>query len=114
MTIPFDLDYDIYSLSLNLSHAKKGSRTFDKLIAKVFGRSTTEPWSTRFEKAADLFKEEFGTQGWSRECLYNSCNGISWHVRNDETGEWFPGHGDTDALALCVAIVKAKRGETEE
>lgn len=77
----------------------------------MFERATTEPWTTRFEHAAVLFRQEFEPQGWSRECLCNSCQGIYWMLSGEAEGEYFTSVGETDALALCAAMVKAKRGE---
>jgi hypothetical protein len=102
------LDFELHMLSLNLSQAKEGGRQFDRLIAKVFGLQTTEPWSTRFEDAANLFRQEFPT--WSRECLSNSCQGILWTLSSDDDWE-YRSTGCTDALALYAALVKARRGE---
>jgi len=103
--------YDLHMLSLELSHANCRDAKLNMHIAALFGRDKVLDWTGKFELAADLFKTEF--PDWSRECLYNSCNGISWHVRHDETDVWFPGSGETDALALCCAMVKAKREEDD-
>lgn len=105
-------DFDIDDLSDDLRSAKEGSRRFDQVIATVFGRNIAEPWSTRFEVAADLFKQEFEPKGWSRECLCNSCQGIYWML-SGENDEYYTSLGETDALALCGAMVKAKQGEGE-
>lgn len=104
---------ELHMLSHELRFAKKGTRALDKLIGKLFERTTREPWSTRFEKAADLFKQEFEPFGWSRECLSNSCQGIYWMLTGEAEGEYYTSVGETDALALCAAMVKAKRGERE-
>lgn len=104
-------DFEMHTLSHKLRFAAEGSRAFDKLIAKTFERSFIEPWSSRFEVAADLFKEEFPE--WSRECLSNSCQGIYWMLSGETQDDYYTSVGETDALALCAAMVKAKRGERD-
>jgi hypothetical protein len=74
----------------------------------VFGRARAEDWTGKFELAAELFKTEFPE--WSRECLSNSCQGIYWYITNDDD-DLYSCVAETDALALCSAMVKAKRKE---
>lgn len=94
-----------------------GSQAFDEQIAAAFGRDEIEPWTQRFEVAAKLFDEEFGRSQpgwkhgdneWTRQCFMNGCNGISWTVSDDDVGTEYHGSGPTDAIALCVAMIKAR------
>lgn len=101
--------YDMHMLSHNIEWAKEPSPLLDAQIDHLFGRATIEPWTSNFDAAAALFKAEFPT--WSRNCLYNSCQGIWWYL-NDEAGdEQYGAVSETDAIALCAAMVKAKRKE---
>ncbi len=113
-------DFDEHMLSTELEHAKKGSAKLDRIISGLFGYETVKGWTRSFEKAAVLFDEQFGRSQegwkhgdheWNRESYYNGCNGCSWTLTGGPDDIAYMGWGETDALALCAAMVKAKRKE---
>ena len=101
--------YDMHMLSHRVETAKGPSPLLDAQIAHLFSRSMIEPWTSNFDAAAELFKTEFPE--WSRNCLYNSCQGIYWYLDEEAGQATYGAVSETDALALCAAMIKAKRGE---
>lgn len=102
-------DLDQHNLALTLARAEKGSFRLEKAIQEVFKRDTRTGWTRNFEAAVRLFEEEFGREkgDWTRQAFANGCNGISWDI-SDLAGTEYVGSGETDALALCCAMVRAK------
>ncbi len=96
---------EAHFLAGDLTAASEGSRELDRQIRNLFDQPVTEKWSRDFDVAAALFKSEF--PDWSRNCLSNSCQGIYWYIDHDD-GQMYGAVAQTDALALCAAMVKAK------
>jgi hypothetical protein len=100
-------------LAITIARADKGDYRLEKAMQQVFGLETRSGWTRKFEAAIALFEQEFGRGkgDWTRQCFANSCNGISWEI-TDLAGREYVGSGETDALSLCCAMVRAKRNDT--
>jgi hypothetical protein len=105
-------DLDPHNLALTIAHAEKGDFRLEKAMQALFGLESRSGWTRKFEAAVDLFEQQFGRENgdWTRTCFANGCNGIDWHI-TDLAGEEYVGSGETDALALCGAMVRAKRND---
>ncbi|ENN86053.1 hypothetical protein RHSP_31873 [Rhizobium freirei PRF 81] len=102
-------DLEPYNLALTIAHAEKGAYQLEKAMQELFERDIRSGWTRNFEAAVKLFDEEFGQDkgDWTRQAFVNGCNGISWDI-SDLDGTEYVGSGETDALALCCAMVRAK------
>ncbi|GAC1042279.1 hypothetical protein [Rhizobium sp. No.120] len=102
-------DLDPFNLALTIARADKGDYRLEKAMQALFGLETRSGWTRKFEAAVALFEQEFGREqgDWTRQAFVNGCNGISWDI-SDLNGTEYVGSGETDALALCCAMVRAK------
>lgn len=98
-------------LSLDMRFAEKGEYRFDRAIAKLFGKGDVRPYTRSFVAAVALFNEQF--DDWSRECLANNCQGISWEISSPGGELRYSSSGGSDALALSHVMFKAKRDQLD-